>query len=700
MKKHIKIIGLIFIINLLMTALYSQSAEGISEKESTGSKDSKLEENEKPEVLSNESLGYDLGEVEVIGKKNQKNPNLTEKRVSKRDIRDFNAHDLTSALNLLTSISRKTTGSRNESSISLRGFDVKGVPVFVDGIPVYTPYDGYPDLSRFFIFDIEQIAVSRSFSSVLYGPNTIGGAINIITNKPDKPFEAEIETGYETMDQYHTYAKISSLIHSFFFNAAASYVDRTSFVLADDYENEKDVAESKYRKNSYQKNQKVSYRTGFAPDKNQDYALTYIYMKDIKGNPVYAGDNPSVKLQYQKWDYWIKQSMYYNTFNQFSTTWYMKNRFYFDQYKNKLSRYDDETYSTMEKKYAFESIYDDYTYGGSMENGFELSKSHTLRSSVHYKSDNHRSHNVGELNITSRDYIISCGIEDTYYIIPEQLYTIAGIGFDYTKTVQAEELVKDVPTSFSNLSENIAYNPQAGLFYRFTPENTVFLTVSHKNRLPTLEDRYSYKAGRGLPNSKLKPERAVQTEAGWIRDVRRMKSTLTLFYADIYDMIASTIVEDPEDSTSTLLQNKNIDHVRMYGAEAELEAKIIPRWIDGGVRYQFVDRYAVSKSTESDDPMSGIAKHTFFTFIKVYWLPELTWLIDLEYNDKRFAEDVNHNRYYTDYFILINSKLSYDLTRSFTASVFINNITDALYEIDEGYPMPGRTYGFTMNYHM
>lgn len=640
---------------------------------------------------------FDLGEVEVIGKKQNENPNKTETRVTKEEIKDFNAYDLTSALALLTSISRKTIGSRNEPSISLRGFDAKGVPVFIDGIPIYTPYDGYPDLSRIFIFDIEEIAVSKSFSSVLYGPNTIGGAINIITAKPDKLFSAEIETGYETMDQYYGYARISSIMQSFYFNAGASYVDRKTFLLPEEYENKADIGEDKYRKNAAEQNQKYSFRAGFSPNKNQDYAITYMYIYDVKGNPVYAGDNPSIKLQYQKWDYWIKQSIYSNTFNRFSKSWYLKTRFYFDQYKNKLSRYDDETYSTMDKKYAFESIYDDYTYGGSMENGWEFSNAHILRSSMHYKSDNHRSHNAGDPTITSRDYIISGAVEDTFYIIPQKLYTISGISLDYSKTTQAEELVENQPTSFEKLSENIAWNPQIGIFYQIFKKDTLFITLSQKNRLPTLEDRYSYKSGKGLPNANLKPEKAIQTETGWKKESRRLKTSVAIFYADIHDMITSTLVLDPNDSTKTLLQNQNIDRVRSYGTEAEMEAEIV-RWLDGGLRYQFVERVAIHKSSESDDPMGGIAKHTLFAFIKIHFQDVLTWIIDTEYNDKRFAEDVDHNRYYTDSFILLNSKLIWYINRNFTSSVFVNNITDEFYEIDEGYTMPGRTYGINLNY--
>ena len=77
-------------------------------------------------------------------------------------------------------------GPRAEQSIQVRGFDARRVPLFIDGIPVYVPYDGNLDFGRFTTFDLSRIDISKGSSSVLYGPNTMGGAINLITKKTYK----------------------------------------------------------------------------------------------------------------------------------------------------------------------------------------------------------------------------------------------------------------------------------------------------------------------------------------------------------------------------------------------------------------------------------------------------------------------------------------------------------------------------------
>lgn len=66
------------------------------------------------------------------------------------------------------------------------------MPVFFDGIPTYVPYDGNLDLGRFMTSELESIEVSKGYTSLLQGPNLMGGAINLTTATPKKPFEANV----------------------------------------------------------------------------------------------------------------------------------------------------------------------------------------------------------------------------------------------------------------------------------------------------------------------------------------------------------------------------------------------------------------------------------------------------------------------------------------------------------------------------
>ena len=65
------------------------------------------------------------------------------------DIADLAAQhrdDLSQALELVPGVTTMNVGQRRERLIYVRGFNSRQVPLFIDGVPVYVPYDGNVDL--------------------------------------------------------------------------------------------------------------------------------------------------------------------------------------------------------------------------------------------------------------------------------------------------------------------------------------------------------------------------------------------------------------------------------------------------------------------------------------------------------------------------------------------------------------------------
>ena len=96
-------------------------------------------------------------------------------------------------------------GTGKTASVDIRGFGETGLLntlVLVDGRRVNNIDLSGVDWTQIPLDQVERIEVVRGAGSVLYGDNAVGGVINIITKKPEKPFSARAEVVGGSYD-YH-----------------------------------------------------------------------------------------------------------------------------------------------------------------------------------------------------------------------------------------------------------------------------------------------------------------------------------------------------------------------------------------------------------------------------------------------------------------------------------------------------------------
>ncbi|MCH2654495.1 MAG: TonB-dependent receptor plug domain-containing protein, partial [Gemmatimonadetes bacterium] len=78
--------------------------------------------------------------------------------------------------------------SRGESQPTLRGSEERQIGVFLDGVPITIGWDHRSDMSIVPMTGAQSVRVVRGSSSVLHGPNTIGGVIEVdIARGPSRP---------------------------------------------------------------------------------------------------------------------------------------------------------------------------------------------------------------------------------------------------------------------------------------------------------------------------------------------------------------------------------------------------------------------------------------------------------------------------------------------------------------------------------
>jgi outer membrane receptor for ferrienterochelin and colicins len=105
--------------------------------------------------------------------------------ISKEDIKQLAANNLSDVLNQYLNISIRTSGSDGRSTVSMFGLDSQYFKILVDNIPLVsdTGMGTNVDLTQVNLDDVERIEIIEGSMGVTHGANAVSGILNIITKK-------------------------------------------------------------------------------------------------------------------------------------------------------------------------------------------------------------------------------------------------------------------------------------------------------------------------------------------------------------------------------------------------------------------------------------------------------------------------------------------------------------------------------------
>lgn len=625
---------------------------------------------------SSVSRTYNLGEVLISAKKESIS-------VTSRDIRKFHAYDAGQSVKMLPSVVISSFGSRNESTVYIHGFDIRSIPVLVDGIPVYVPYDGYVDLSRFMTFDVSRIDVSKGFSPVSYGANTAGGAINIVSVKPAERLEVEARLGYMSGKGYLAALNAGSNLGKVYFQTGISASGRKYFPLSASFDTlgtEKD----RKRDNSRSEDIKFSFRTGYVPVKGDEYSINYIYSHGEKGNPVYLGNDRNTRARFWQWPYWDKQSIYYISRTAIGPGKVLKVRAYYDQFRNKLSSFDDQSYTTQNRKSSFDSFYNDNTFGGNAEFSGQLTGKNQITFSAHAKNDNHReSGNSGPVSRYS-DNTFTLGMDDVQKA--GRLNIISGLSYNSRTSLRTQTYDPD-SQSYNSFPSNRSYslNVQTAARYELSESADLNFSIAWKSRFATMKDRYSYRLGTGIPNPDLKPEKALNLELSSSMRFGNLQFLPELFVSRLF-------------STIQLINNVQAGLFQMQNT-----GNSVFSGLDLTMRYNYsalVNLYGtysyirMQNLSNPDILFINVPRNKFFLSADLFPESIFNLNISAEYSTGSYSAS-DKSRFSPAYFLL-NSGIIWHLKNSLDIEAGTRNILDRNYSLEEGYPEPGRSFYISM----
>lgn len=631
---------------------------------------------------------FDLGQIDVKADRTSPNGDPSATVVDASTMRDRNQRNLAEALQDVPGVTLSSGGQRNEDQVYIRGFDSTQTTLNIDGVPVYVPYDGNIDLSRFLTGDLSQVVVSKGLSSLMYGPNNMGGSINLVTKRPDQPLSGRVDAGgsmgKDGVFERHEGVQLASRPNDLFYiQGGVEHDSSGGYPLSSAYQANK-VQPDGSRLNAYSKITNGNLRVGFTPNATDEYTLSYYGTSGDKSSPPYAATVGSTR--YWQWPEWKKNGYYYlgKTAIAGGT---LKTRLYYDMFKNILSSYNDATYTKQTKGYAFNSQYDDHSTGGGLEwdRDFGINGVKVMGQA---KYDSHRERNLADGSqkydsawLQFKSHIYSAGIEDRL-TLSDRTHLTLGYRYDQSKITQAQEYANNAETEVRDMTvagARGANNLQAVLSQvAFGQE--FYVGIAHKTHFPTIKDIFSYRLGSSIPNPELGPETATTYEVGvkgHIADTANYSATLfTSRITDAIEMVALS---------PTLGQNQNVGNAKNSGAELTLSSPIGDQFAVSA-NYSYLARTLGTAGLVA----TGTPRHS--GFVDLSWFPLNKWTFDAEVHAYSERQTTTNGLQPTAGFATLALRARYDLNDHWTIRAGVSNLTDRNYQITEGFPEPGRSF--------
>jgi iron complex outermembrane receptor protein/outer membrane receptor for ferrienterochelin and colicins len=488
---------------------------------------------------------FELGEIVVTADSGIKNLATTITEVSAEDIIKRGAQTAADALEMIPGVDVQQGGKN--AWVFLRGFDQEDIKVLIDGVPAYQTYDKVVDLSLIPVDSISKITVTKGASSVLYGANTFGGVINIITKKGGKEPEGELTVSFgdknDTRNAIFNYGG-SAGIFNYWLTASSRKSD--GFELSDDfvptlYEDGGTRNLSDYDMTT------ISSKVGLEPNDTTKLYVSFDYHNNEKGIPTTESRRQNRvwarSWTYTKWDQWHLNFVGEKKFSDMISS---RARVYYVSHKDTIEDVYPGLYTNRSDKWFETSSYDDNTRGAEVQTSFDFGPMSFLTLGLNYLNDNHKQqdyfdaemNNPGlqpEQEYEAKTYTVA--LEDQIRLMENDLSFVFGASYDYYKPTKAYN-AEDVPDSTDS------FNPQAGVVYNLSDNTSIHSSVGKKIRFPRLKELYSTMAG-GNPD--LNSQETVAYDIGADHYFTpAIKTSASYFYNDIKNLIER--IQDPETS--------------------------------------------------------------------------------------------------------------------------------------------------------
>ncbi len=541
---------------LLALGLCLSSLPGLSQGQPV---EKTKKEQEKPVRITEEIL--------VVGKAPRDIPLATVTGIGSQTIELIKPRDLSEVIKFAPG-TMITIGSKDEYALKLRGIDSKRIALLVDGVPVVEPYYGSFDLKTISAGGIQSMQVTKGPSSVLYGPNTLGGIVNVLTLRPspNPVFSLNLSggnmrtrsAGADSMFQWGKVGLAASVL----------YQDSDGYGYTDPSGVEQERFNSDYERLN------VTSKIIYNPSSRSEVMVDAGYYHSAYGTPPDLYGRPRY-WRFPKWDRTYVNAGGYTAVGEKSL---LRFRGFYANYFNILDQFRDSSMTTRQ----FQSTFDNSVFGFFGLGDFPLAAWNSIKASLYYQDDRARQQDdVGLPWLEYNQNTFSVGIEDHIFLVGKWTF-IAGVSVD--------TLDKDVGDTTTKA------NPLFGIKYSPREELDIHLSFAGKSKFPSMRSMYSLSSG----NPELKSEfgRSLELAATYKKGIF---ITGSIFLNALRNYIDSVRLPD---GTRRYF---NIGKARINGVEFQTQGAW--KWLgvrfDATINYTFLDH----KNESADRPLDALSKH-------------------------------------------------------------------------------------------
>ncbi|MHC6529097.1 TonB-dependent hemoglobin/transferrin/lactoferrin family receptor [Vibrio proteolyticus] len=526
---------------------------------------------------------------------NKKDVSSSIETVSSAQIDDTLATDLKQALQYTPGVEVEGSGRFGIAGFNIRGVEGSRVKTMVDGVQQPVPYNPgaseqrkYPNAIE--VDTLQNIEINKGPSSTLYGSDAMGGAVLLRTKNPDDVLITDgnehrfgIKSGYMSANEEYkttltwamrqdkletllmaTYAqghetethssgadiegpdrgaanpadsKLGNLLAKAFYQVN----DDNRVGLTVEYYNKR-YDEDELNYNGYSIMPGFTYTDNYNKDTNERLRVGFEHQMMM--NTLLA-DSLNWSVNYQD-----SSSLNKN----YDTTPFNGRRMREREASDKTVQFDTQ----LSKLVDIQGNAHEFTYGMNyLYNQFELDNTdHKLDAGTVSPG----STGIPDANVTQWGLFV----QDQAYFLQDKLILTAGLRYDNFK---ADPSTDDGYTTSYKANKDDAFTGRLGSVYHLNDQLSVFGQISQGFKAPTVYDLYYfYNQGAIIEaNPDLKAEKSLAYEMGFRGQNPSANFEITAFYNDYRDFI--TEEKTGEEGGKDVITKKNLDEVRIYGAE-------------------------------------------------------------------------------------------------------------------------------------